>query len=188
VGISITINVVVIVVARVADVSLDTVRTAAIIQGRRLFAALLGFFEAVVYISVVAKVLLNMSHPVYALAYGVGFAAGTYLGIVIEQSLAFGDQVVSLFTRNGLTLFRALRDTGYRVAEVNAHVRDGDLAILIVEIARKHAGSLLRNVALLDPSCFCVINDVRLAKVVGASMPQTRINTAHAATLAYFKR
>jgi len=105
---SVSITFVVIVIARIADVSLDTVRTAAIIQGRRTFAAILGFFEAVIYICVVAKVLLNMNHPVYALAYGTGFASGTFLGIVIEQHLAFGDQVISLFTRKGIELSRLL--------------------------------------------------------------------------------
>jgi uncharacterized protein YebE (UPF0316 family) len=177
-----------IVVARITDVTLDTVRTASIIQGRRVFAALLGFFESVVYISVVAKVLLNMNHPVYAIAYGVGFASGTYLGIAVEQHLAFGDQVVSLFTRNGLTLSKALTEAGYRVAEVDAHVRDGDLAILMVEIARKHARSLLRNITTLDPSCFCVINDVRLAKWLGASLSPRPMSSAHATALAHLKR
>src|SRR5215813_9909664 len=99
---SVAFNFLLIVLARITDVTLDTIRTASIIQGRRAFAALLGFVESIVYICVVAKVLLNISHPVYALAYGVGFASGTYLGIVIEQHLAFGDQVASLFTRKGL--------------------------------------------------------------------------------------
>ena len=36
-----------IVLARITDVTLDTLRTAAIVQGRRVFAAALGFFEAV---------------------------------------------------------------------------------------------------------------------------------------------
>ena len=50
-----------IVLARITDVTLDTIRTVAIVQGRRNFAAVLGFFEAVVYICAVAKVLLNMN-------------------------------------------------------------------------------------------------------------------------------
>jgi uncharacterized protein YebE (UPF0316 family) len=87
-----------IVLARITDVSLDTIRMISVIQGRRAFAALLGFFEAVVYICAVAKVLLNMNQPVYAVAYGLGFAAGTYLGMVIEQRLAFGKQLVFLLT------------------------------------------------------------------------------------------
>src|SRR5262245_55598294 len=65
-----------IVLARITDVTLDTIRTVAIVQGRRGFAAMLRFFEAIVYICAVPKVLLNMDHPVYALAYllrGAGY-------------------------------------------------------------------------------------------------------------------
>ena len=109
---------VLIVLARITDVTLDTLRTAAIVQGRRVFAAILGFFEAVIYVCAVAKVLL----PIYALAYGLGYGLGTFLGITIEQRLAFGLQVVSLFTRNGAELAKGLISAGYRVAKVQGHV------------------------------------------------------------------
>src|SRR5215475_9085690 len=109
---------VLIVLARITDVTLDTIRTVSVVQGRRVFAAVLGFFEAVVYILAVAKVLLNMNHPVYALAYGLGFASGTFLGITIEQRLAFGHQLVTLVTRKGGELASALRTASYRLAEV----------------------------------------------------------------------
>ncbi|HWY71314.1 MAG TPA: DUF5698 domain-containing protein [Terriglobales bacterium] len=166
---SVAITFVLIIVARITDVTLDTVRTAAIIQGRRVFAAVLGFFEAVIYICVVAKVLLNVNHPIYALAYGTGFASGTFLGILIEQHLAFGEQVVSLFTRKGAELSKALADAGYLTAEVHGHTREGDLAILHVEIPRKLTRDLVRDATAVDPSCFCVINDVRMAKFLAGS-------------------
>lgn len=188
---SVVITSVLIIVARISDVTLDTVRTAAIIQGRRLFAAVLGFIEAVIYICVVAKVLLNMNHPVYALAYGIGFASGTYLGIVVEQHLAFGQQVVSLFTRKGAELSKALEDAGYRVAEVHGHSREGDLAILHIEISRKLARDVVRDAAALDPSCFCVINDVRVAKYLTGSTQNaapTRMSTLPTDGLARLKR
>src|SRR5262249_17508627 len=110
-----------IVLARITDVTLDTIRTVAVVQGRRNFAAVLGFFEAVVYISAVAKVLLNMNHPVYALAYGLGYASGTFLGITIEQRLAFGDQLATLVTRKGAELASNLSAAGYQLAEVKGH-------------------------------------------------------------------
>src|SRR5258708_8405340 len=87
-----------IVLARITDVTLDTIRTAAIVQGRRVFAAVLGFFEAVVYICAGAKVLLNMDHPIYALAYGRGFATGTFPVITIEQRVALAPPTTFLFT------------------------------------------------------------------------------------------
>jgi uncharacterized protein YebE (UPF0316 family) len=153
-----------IVLARITDVTLDTLRTAAIVQGRRVFAATLGFFEAVIYVTAIAKVLLNMDHPIYALAYGLGYALGTYLGIAIEQRLAFGIQVAALFTKKGQELAKALTETGYRVAKVEAHVRDGDTTILYVEVPRRRAPKLIRDAGEIDENCFCVVNDVREAR------------------------
>lgn len=152
-----------IVLARITDVSLDTIRTVAVVQGRRAFAALLGFFEAVVYICAVAKVLLNMNHPVYALAYGLGYASGTFLGITIEQHLAFGHQLVSVITHKGTELANTLRAIGYRLAEVKGHAADGDVTVLYVEVPRRQTPKLTRDARAVDDSCFCVINDVRVA-------------------------
>src|SRR5215813_4164354 len=132
-----------IVLARITDVTLDTIRTVAIVQGRRTFAAVLGFFEAVVYVSAIAKVLLNIDHPVYALAYGIGYASGTFLGITIEQHLAFGHQLVTLVTRKGIELAKALRAAGYRVAEVKAHTQDSDLELVYVQIPRRQTRTLI---------------------------------------------
>jgi uncharacterized protein YebE (UPF0316 family) len=157
-----------IVLARITDVTLDTIRTVAVIQGRRGFAAILGFFEAVVYVCAVAKVLLNMDHPVYAVAYGLGFASGTFLGITIEQRLAFGQQLASLVTRKGVELAKALRVAGYRVAEVKGHTGDGELTILYVEIPRRQAQKLISEASAFDDSCFCIVNDVRMARFASA--------------------
>jgi uncharacterized protein YebE (UPF0316 family) len=151
-----------IVLARITDVSLDTIRTVSIIQGRRVFAAVLGFFEAVVYICAVAKVLLNMNQPVYALAYGLGFALGTYLGMVIEQRLAFGNQLLFLLTPKGPELAEVLRRGNYHLAEVKGHTRDGDLTILCVEIPRRAAQKLIRLAGAVDERCVFIVHDIRL--------------------------
>ena len=153
-----------IVVARITDVTLDTLRTASIVQGRRVFAAVLGFFQSVIYVVAIAKVLLNMDKPVYVLAYGLGFALGTYLGIAIEQHLAFGHQLASIFTRKGTELARELMAAGYRVAKVQAHGRDGEATLLYVGVARKQAQKLIRDAGAIDENCFCVLNDVREAR------------------------
>jgi uncharacterized protein YebE (UPF0316 family) len=153
-----------IVLARITDVTLDTIRTVAIVQGRRTFAAVLGFFQAVIYVCAIAKVLLNMDHPVYALAYGLGFASGTYLGITIEQRLAFGHQLATLVTRKGVELAKGLRASGYHFAEVKGHTRDSDLTILYVEIPRRQTQKLIRDVVAVDDTCFCIVNDIHVAQ------------------------
>jgi uncharacterized protein YebE (UPF0316 family) len=158
-----------IVLARITDMTLDTIRTASIVQGRRVFAAVLGFFQSVIYVLAIAKVLLNIDHPIYAFAYGLGFALGTYLGITIEQKLAFGIQMASLFTTKGTELAKALLLSGYRVAKVEGHSRSGELTILYVEVSRKHARELIRDAGAIDEACFCVLNDVRAADFANRS-------------------
>ena len=172
-NIAIAITFVLIVLARITDMTLDTIRTASIVQGRRVFAAALGFFQSVIYVLAIAKVLLNMDHPIYALAYGMGFALGTYLGITIEQKLAFGTQMASLFTRKGAELARTLLLAGYRLAKVEGQARDGDVTILYVEVARKRARKLIKDATVVDETCFCVLNDIR---VVGFATRQTKQN------------
>lgn len=152
-----------IVLARIIDVSLDTIRMVSVVQGRRAFAAVLGFFQAVVFICAVAKVLLNMNQPVYALAYGLGFATGTYLGMTIEHRLAFGKQLVFLLTPKGPELAEVLRAADYLVAELKGRTRDGDLTILCVEIARREAQKLIGLATAGDERCVVIVHDIRRA-------------------------
>ena len=160
-----------IVLARITDVSLDTVRTVSIVQGRRAFAAVLGFLQALIFICAVGKVLTNMNQPAYALAYGLGFSLGTYLGMVIEQRLAFGNQLVFLLTPKGPQLAKALRAADYRVAELGARTNDGDLTILGVEIPRRKTQKLLRLARAFDDRCVFLVNDIRLASLAKSGTP-----------------
>jgi uncharacterized protein YebE (UPF0316 family) len=163
---TVVVTFVLIVLARIIDVSLDTVRTVSIVQGRRVFAALLGFVQALVYICAIGKVLQDMGQPAYVVAYALGFALGTYLGIVIEQRLAFGRQLASLFTRRGAELAAALAAAGYRMAHVHGRAHDGEVSILYVEVSRKKAQRLMVDASAIDHACFCVLNDVRVAEYV----------------------
>jgi len=151
-----------IVLARITDVSLDTVRTVSIVQGRRVFAAVLGFFQALIFVGAVAKVLLNMNQPAYALAYGVGFALGTYLGITIEQRLAFGSQLVILLTHKGPKLVEVLRAADYRLAEMSGRTLDGHSTIVCVEVLRRQTQKLIRLASAVDERCVVIVNDIRL--------------------------
>jgi uncharacterized protein YebE (UPF0316 family) len=181
-----------IVLARITDVSLDTIRMVSVIQGRRLFAAVLGFFQAMVFICAVAKVLLNVDQPVYAVAYGLGFAAGTYLGMIIEQRLAFGKQLPFLVTAKGAELAKVLRARDYRVAEVKGNTPEGDRTIFCVEIARRNAPKLIRLATAVDERCAFTVHDISMADYEAhtTSTPRNRKRSSPVALegLASFKR
>ena len=76
---------------RVCDVSLTTFRTLMVVQGRRVQAAFIGFFEVILYIVALGKVVSSLDDPINLLFYALGFATGNYVGITIENKIALGN-------------------------------------------------------------------------------------------------
>ena len=150
--------------ARVTDMTLDTVRLMAVVQGRRFLAAGLGFVASMVYLLAVSKVLRNFDHAVYAVAYAAGFATGNFLGMTVERRIALGEQIVSIFSSKGGALATELRTLGHRVTEFQGRGRDGQVTVLYIEIARRRAKHLLEEAQRIDPDCFYLVHDVRLAR------------------------
>lgn len=161
-----------IVLARIADVTLGTIRTVTVIGGRRWTAWFLGFFEVLIWVLIVSKVIAEVQqNALYAVAYAMGFAAGNFIGITIETQLAFGEQVVRVFTRRGEELVRPMRAAGYGVTVFNGHGRDGPVDMLFIETRRRRAGDAVRLAREIDPTCFLIIDDVRVASSLTSQQP-----------------
>lgn len=153
-----------IIVARITDVSLGTIRTITVINGLRGISWVLGFFEVLVWILVVSQVIQKVhENPLYPIAYALGFATGNFIGITVERRIAFGHQVVRVFTRNGPEVVKAMRADGYVVTEFTGKGRDGPVDMLFIETSRKSTRELLARARKLDPDCFVVVDDIRLA-------------------------
>lgn len=159
-------------VARVADVSLGTLRTGFIIRGKRGYAFALGFVEVLVWVVVVAKIIANLSHPIYLIAYAFGFACGTVLGITVEGWFAIGEQVVRIFCPQGAVLASTLRERGFRVTEFSGTGHLGPVSLLFVQVRRRQANAVIEVALKHDPTCFYTVDDVRLVSSAGAANPQ----------------
>jgi len=150
-------------VARVCDVSLGTLRVVMVTQGRRVLAAGLGFFEILIWVVAVSKVLSNLNRPEFAVAYAAGFACGNYVGLTIERWAAFGRQVVRVFSRHGEEMTDKLRSLGFRVTLFEGRGRDGPVHSLYTETERREVPRLLAEARALDPLCYYVVDDIRVA-------------------------
>lgn len=150
-----------IVAARITDVSLGTIRTINVVQGRRTLALVLGFFEVLIWVFVVSTVIEKISDPAYAVAYALGFALGNYVGMTIERRLALGRQVVRIFTRLGPELAAAQRERGFRVTQFDGYGRDGPVQEIFIEIGRRDAAKVVAHAREIDPTCYYMVDDVR---------------------------
>ncbi len=158
-------------VARVADVSLGTLRTAFIVRGKRAFAFGVGFVEVLVWVMVVAQVITNLDRPIYIVAFALGFATGTVVGITVEGWFAIGEQVIRVFTVKGESVASAVRERGFMVTTFAGKGRDGTVHLLFIKVPRRRTRAVLALARQLDPMCFFTVEDVRLASVAVAKRP-----------------
>lgn len=148
-------------VARVCDVSLGTFRHAMVIRGKRLLSFWIAFFEMLIWVFAVSKVLSDLSAPITAFAYALGFATGTFVGITLEGKLKIGDQAVKVFSSIGDEVAAQLRTDGFRVTTFNGQGRDGEVILLFVQVRRRDVQKVLKLARTVDPNCYLVIEDIR---------------------------
>ncbi|QNO13686.1 DUF2179 domain-containing protein [Alkalicella caledoniensis] len=149
-------------VARVIDVSMATVRMLLIVKGRRLQAAVIGFFEVIVYIVALGRVVNSLDNPVNLLVYAFGFAAGNYVGIFLEEKLALGYIAVQVIpSENDIEIIEILRENGYGVTVVEGVGKNGIKNILNVYSQRKDLDKILTLVGERDPKAFTAIMDAK---------------------------
>ena len=147
--------------ARVVDVSLGTIRHAMIVRGKRLITFCIAFLESLVWVFAVSKVLSDLTEPITALAFALGFATGTFVGMTIEGLLKIGDQVVKVFSNKGKEVACALREAGFRVTEFEGRGRDGQVVLLFVQVRRRDAKKVLQTARTFDKNCYLVLEDIR---------------------------
>ena len=75
---------------RIIDVTLGTMRIIFVSKGEKLKAPLIGFFEVFIWVVVISQILVRANDLVSYLSYAAGYAAGNYMGILLEQRIAYG--------------------------------------------------------------------------------------------------
>ena len=148
---------------RIVDVSLGTLRTISVVQGRIKLSVLLGFFETFIWITAVAQVLLGVEkNPLLSLAYCAGFAAGNAVGIQIERKIAMGMIVVRMFSAQaGGAIATALSLKGWNPTTFQGSGSEGPNTMIFVISPRRDATHLLETARAVDPHVYYSVDLVR---------------------------
>lgn len=144
--------------ARICDVSLGTVRMIFVVSGWQWRAAAIGFFEVLIWALAVGGLVSHITHPPVLLAYALGFATGTLVGVVVERRLALGVRVARLINRDlDVDLSARLREAGYVVTRVEGKGRDGPVEVAFAVVPRRKLPKLLREVERTAPQAVATI-------------------------------
>lgn len=163
--------------ARVGDVSLGTLRTLTIVQGRTRLSFVLGFVEVSMWLVVIAAVLDKVSHrPVLGVFYALGFATGNIVGIKLEQRIALGDVVLRVICAScGPALAERIRGAGFGVTVFEGEGLHGPVTMLFVVCRRRDLKPILRMVDDIAPDAFFTTEPV--GNVLRLNRPGDRAGT-----------
>lgn len=159
-----------IIVARVVDVSMSTMRVAFIARGKKYLAASCGFFEILIWITVVGRVLTGNQHFVTYVAYAVGFSCGTLMGMFLEERLAVGWSLVRVITVKPVRgVMQNLSAAGFGVTLQDGFGSRGPVQIMVMLIPRKQLHALRDILTTFDPEAFYTVEDIRHARDIPAA-------------------
>ena len=148
--------------SRVVDVSLDTLRIVFLSKGDKVIAPILGFFEVLIWLIAITKIMQNLDNVTCYIAYAAGFATGNYIGLRIEQRLALGVQIIRVMTQKDSTeLIENLRESGFRVTYMEAEGKDGQVHVIYSIIERSKINQVITLINQFNPKAFYSVEDVR---------------------------
>ena len=151
-------------VAEVCVVTLSTVRVIFLARGLKVLAAVLGFFEIIIWLFAIGQIMQNLTNLGCYLAFAGGFTLGNYLGVCVEKKLAIGNVVIHITTRrNPGPLVDNLKAAEYGVTTLDARGATGPVQVVFTVIRRKELGKVIGLIKHFDPRAFYSVNDLQAA-------------------------
>ena len=149
--------------ARILDVSMETIRVVFISRGIRLYATVIAFVEIVIWLLAVEVVMRDLSNIGNFLAFAFGFAAGTYIGLLVEERLSIGMVIIRIITTGEPVdaIVSYLRSEDHGVTTLDAKGSRGDVTMIISLVKRRDVSRIIDHITIWNPRAFFSIEDVK---------------------------
>jgi len=160
--------------ARIADVSINTIRIIYVLGGRRWTATMLGFFESFIWLMAIRQIFEHLDNWLCYVAYPAGFASGIFVGMIIEERIAYGKVIIRIITRKEVKeLIAYLNSKKFRYTHVNAEGPDGHENLVFTVLERERLEELLYKLKDILPTAFYTVEKVNRAAEVGTLVEET---------------
>jgi len=148
--------------ARICDVTIGTMRIVMVAKGQKFWAPLMGFFEVLIWIITMSKVVQNLDNWLCYVGYAGGFATGNLVGLLLEEKLAMGIVKIQIITRKEASqLIEALREAGYGITHHPAKGGTENVSIIHSIVKRSEIAKVEEIIRNYNPKAFYSIEDVK---------------------------
>lgn len=149
-------------ISRMGDVTLATLRHLLVSKGFKKIVPFIGFFEVLIWLVAMRQVFNNLNNMACFIAWAGGFATGTYLGMLIEEKLALGMQMIRVITdKDAASLINEFKKLNQGVTIVDAEGTQGKVKMIFTIFNRVNKQDIIQIVEQHSKDAFYTIEDVR---------------------------
>jgi uncharacterized protein YebE (UPF0316 family) len=156
---------VMIILARMCDVSLGTLRIILVGKGHKNVAPFIGYVEVLIWIFVVSQIIQNLDKVQYYIAFALGHACGTFMGIKIENKLSLGQVIVRVITNHDFAeLTNSLKEHNLNFTTMDAEGKFGPVKVVLIIAQRHLLKDTIKVIEAQNQNFFYSIEDVKYVK------------------------
>ena len=137
-------------ISKIFENSLATLRLIVVSNGKKWLGAILQFASSLVWIISTGIVVVDINKdPIKIIVFCFGCLVGSYLGSILEQKIAMGDNLILCITGNSDVEIN-LRNKGYAVTKTMGSGKKEDKCILFIMISRKKTMKTIDEIKKID--------------------------------------
>lgn len=147
-------------ISKTIELALGTLRIIVIANGRKIFGAILQGVIAIVWMCITGVVIVNITKdPFKIVAFALGSAFGSYVGSMIEERMAIGNNMLIIVIKKELEekIISIIKDNGYKVTNVEGC--DKEKSILVVVLTRKDRKRIVNLIRNEDKDVTIIANN-----------------------------
>ncbi len=150
--------------AKIVEITIQSLKTCMMVKGQRLKAAGLGFIECVIWGLAISTIIGTLGNNLFLLLfYCVGYATGLFLGSTIEGKIALGTSNLEIIANEAHTAiildYLRTQNKGFTVFEGQGATNKMNMIFIV--LPRKESAKVLRDIrTACDNKIFVVASEV----------------------------
>lgn len=146
--------------SKIIENSLSTLRLIVVSNGKKLMGALLQGIVVLIWIFSISITIINVNKDIFKIFFFVlGSIIGSYLGSVIEEKIAFGDNILICITKEKYENKIKNELKNYIINSI--YDKEKEYLILFIYVKRKQILKVYKEVKKIDSNSILISEKVK---------------------------
>lgn len=148
-------------ILKLIENTLSTLRIILVSSGKKLLGSILQFIYSLIWVISTMVVIKDLNKDVLKIfIFALGCLAGSYIGSILEEKLALGNNMVICIT--SLDIMNQIRAKGFALTSTKGTGINEIKNILFITISRKKRQALIKILRKLDNNCYIIIENATI--------------------------